>query len=290
MSTRFPAPARTLGGIWPAAGPGGSGAAGRDPAEEVALVAHASRRTLLSVHRHRLSHADLEDCYSQATVELVAQARRGELRYSSRAHLRNTLELRFHSRIIDRRRALSGRSPAQAILDGAMSLGGVGEQEIELADRRADIEQRMLLRHELRSVERLAHGLSPDQRLVLACQIGLQMGAEEFCATFGWTLAKHRKVTQRARVRLRAMLDELAGNEQTPAVEGLDEAARETETRDGVVQGEAAPEVAGAAEHGDAVQGEEGLAGAHLAAAEKTFREKCPVLGSGSGEKTGTHL
>jgi DNA-directed RNA polymerase specialized sigma24 family protein len=197
-------------------------------------VAHASRRTLLSVHRHRLSHADLEDCYSQATVELVAQARRGELRYSSRAHLRNTLELRFASRIVDRRRALSGRSPAQAILDGAMSLGSVGEQEIELVDRRADIEQRTMLRFDLSSVERAAHTLSPDQRLVLACQIGLQMGAEEFCATFGWTLAKHRKVAQRARSRLRRLLDEPA--------------------------------------------------------AEKTFRKRCPVLRSGSGEEVGTHL
>ena len=212
-------------------------------------MAHASRWTLLSVHRHRLSHADLEDCYSQATVELVAQASRGELRYSNRAHLRNTLELRFASRIVDRRRALSGRSPAQTILDSAMSLGGVGEQEIELADRRADIEQRMLLRHELRSVERLAHGLTPEQRLVLACQIGLQMGAEEFCATFGWTLAKHRKVTQRARVRLRAMLNELAGYEQAPPPSRP-------------------PRLA----------------------AEKTFREKCPVFRSGSEEEVGTLL
>ena len=171
-------------------------------------MAHASRRTLLSVHRHRLSYADLEDCYSQATVELVAQARRGELRYSGRAHLRNTLRLRFASRIVDRRRALSGRSPAQAILDGAMSLGGVGEQEVEIADRRADVEQRTMLRFELSSVQRAAHALSPDQRLVLACQIGLQMGAEEFCAAFGWTPAKHRKVAQRARSRLRALLDE----------------------------------------------------------------------------------
>lgn len=197
-------------------------------------MAHASRRTLLSVHRHRLSFADLEDCYSQATVELVAQARRGELRYSSRAHLRNTLELRFHSRIVDRRRALSGRSPAQAMLDGALSLGGAGEREVELVDRSADVEQRMLLRLQLRSVQRAAHALSPDQRLVLACQIGLQMGAEEFCATFGWTPAKHRKVAQRARSRLRRLLEEPG--------------------------------------------------------AEKTFRERCPVLRSGSGEEIGTHL
>ncbi len=93
--------------------------AGRlDPAEEVALVAHAARGLLLSMNRRRLSREDLEDCYSQATVELVAQARGGELRCSAASHLRNTLELRFASRIVDRRRALGGRSPAQATLDG----------------------------------------------------------------------------------------------------------------------------------------------------------------------------
>jgi hypothetical protein len=51
-------------------------------------VAHAARRRLLSVHRAWLRWEDLEDCYSQATVELVAQASRGELRYASRAGLR----------------------------------------------------------------------------------------------------------------------------------------------------------------------------------------------------------
>ena len=41
-----------------------------------------------------------------------------------RAHLRRMLELRFVSRVRDRRRALRGRSPAEAMLDGALSLGG----------------------------------------------------------------------------------------------------------------------------------------------------------------------
>jgi DNA-directed RNA polymerase specialized sigma24 family protein len=286
VSTRFQAPARVPGGIWPGSA---TGELGRDATEEVALVAQAVRSRLLSVHRHRLSFQDLEDCYSQATVELVAQARRGALRYSSRAHLRNTLELRFTSRIVDRRRALSGRSPAQAILDGAMSLGGVGEREIELPDRSADVERRMMLRHDLLSVERAAHGLTPDQRLVLACQIGLQMGAGEFCRTFDWSLEKHRKVAQRARLRLRQLLDESAGGGQAPVVEGLDEAAREEEVRDRRDRAARDEAVRGEAEHGDAARGDEGFAGSQIAQ-EKTFREECPVLRSGSGERTGTHL
>jgi DNA-directed RNA polymerase specialized sigma24 family protein len=157
-------------------------------------VAHAARRPLLSVYRPWLRREDLEDCYSQATLELVAQARRGELRYSGRAHLRSLFELRFHSRVRDRRRALRGRSPAQAMLDGALSHSGADGRAVEVADPRADVERLTLLRHELRALERAAHGLSPDQRLVLACQIGLQMGAGEFCRTFGWSEEKHRKV------------------------------------------------------------------------------------------------
>lgn len=172
-------------------------------------MAQATRGLLLAVYRPWLRWEDLEDCCSQATVELVAQARSGELRYSSRAHLRNLLELRFASRIRDRRRALRGRSPMQASLDGALSLGGAGEQEVELVDARADVERRTMLRFDLWSVERAAaQALSCDQRLVLACQIGLQMSTGEFCRRFGWSQEKHRKVAQRARARLRQLLAE----------------------------------------------------------------------------------
>ena len=184
-------------------------------------MAQSARGMLLSTHRHLLRFEDLEDCYSQATVELVAQARRGGLQFSSRAHLRNTLELRFVSRVRDRRRALGGRSPAEATLDGACSLGGAGEREIEVADVRADVEQRTILRLQLRSLERAAHALSPDQRLVLACQIGLQMSAGEFCRRFGWSQDKHRKVAQRARARLRRLLDEPAPEGAAPGEAAL---------------------------------------------------------------------
>lgn len=45
--------------------------------ETVALVARAKREVLLRVHRRRLRPEDLEDCFSQATLELIAAARRG---------------------------------------------------------------------------------------------------------------------------------------------------------------------------------------------------------------------
>ena len=168
-------------------------------------MAHSARGLLLSVHRAWLRREDLEDCYSQATLELLAQARRGELRYSGRSHLRSLFELRFVSRVRDRRRALRGRSPAQAMLEGVLSHSGADGRAVEVADPRADVERLTLLRHELRTLERAAHGLSSDQRLVLACQIGLQMSAGEFCRTFDWSHEKHRKVAQRARARLRRL-------------------------------------------------------------------------------------
>jgi DNA-directed RNA polymerase specialized sigma24 family protein len=229
-------------------------------------VAHAARRRLLSAHRHLLRFEDLEDCYSQATLELLAQAREGRLRCASRAHMRNTLQLRFASRIADRRRALRGRSPAQAMLDGALSLGAFGEREFAVADPRADVERRMLLRLELRSLERAARALSPDQRLILACQIGLQMSAEEFCRRFGWSREKHRKVAQRARSRLRRLLEEPAESIATPAPESIATPAREQTLQ-------RAPEQT-----------------APQPTRQRGFQDACPVVRGASGEKAGTHL
>jgi hypothetical protein len=137
-------------------------------------VARARRELLLRAHRYRLRREDLEDCYSQATLELVATARKGGP-VLSRQHLGNVLEQRFLSRVHDRRRALAGRSPMQAALEAAMSLGGVGEQELEIVDARAELEKLAVLREELRRVEQVAWELTPDQRLVLACQVGLQL-------------------------------------------------------------------------------------------------------------------
>ncbi len=146
----------------------------RDPAEEVALVAEARRELLLRAHGHRLGREDLEDCYGQATLELIVQARNhGAL--SSRAHTANVLEQRFLSRVFDRRRALTGRSPMQAALHTAISLSGGAEGEIEIVDERADVERLAMLRFELALLERVAPALSSDQRLVLACQVGLQI-------------------------------------------------------------------------------------------------------------------
>jgi DNA-directed RNA polymerase specialized sigma24 family protein len=177
-----------------------------DPAEQVALVARAKHAGLLRAHRHRLRAEDLEDCLSQAVLELLAAARGGQ-RFAGRAHVEHTLEQRFLSRVHDRRRALGGRSPVQAALEGALPLSGPGEHELELADPRADVHALVAHRLQLRCVRELAPRLTDDQRLVLACQVALGMDRAEFCERFGWSFEKYRKVAQRARGRLRGLLE-----------------------------------------------------------------------------------
>ncbi len=204
------------------------GAAGRDarregfapdPAEEVALVARARRDLLLRAHGYRLRREDLEDCYSQAILELVAYARRGDA-FANRRHLENAIEQRFVSRIHDRRRALSGRSPMQAALEGAVALDGIDGEGVQIADR-VDIERLVIARQELRLVSSMAHGLTDEQRLVLGCQVSLQMDSGEFCRIHGWSAEKYRKVAQRARARLRRLVD--LGESDVPALRSSSE-------------------------------------------------------------------
>lgn len=186
-----------------------------DQVEEMALVAQARRELLLRAHRHQLRKEDLEDCYSQATLELLARARTVGT-FSTRAHMANALEQRFVSRINDRRRALCGRSPAQAALDGALPLGGCSEGDIDVADIRAEIDKLVMLRMDLRSLGRVIHSLTPDQRLVLTSRIDSGMDCAQFCSRFGWSKEKYRKVAQRARARLR----ELLASEETARAQG----------------------------------------------------------------------
>ena len=173
-------------------------------------MARSRRELLLASHRRRLGREDLEDCYSQATLELLTRARRGE-GFSDAAHIANALEQKFLSRIHDRRRALNGRSPIQAALAGSLPLaGGASCGGVDVADARADVERLAFLRHDLRSIVRLSHELSGDQRLVLASQLSGE-GCAEFCRKHGWSKDKYRKVAQRARARLlRLHMDESA--------------------------------------------------------------------------------
>ena len=174
-------------------------------------MASARRALLLRAHHFRLRHEDLEDCYGQATLELLRQARDGHS-FANEHHLASVLEQRFLSRINDRRRALGGRSPMQAALEGALPLSASPDQErVQITDARADVERLVLAREDLRRLQALALMLSEDQRLVLSSQIA-QLGSAEFCRRYGWSREKYRKVAQRGRMRLRVLLE----REQTP--------------------------------------------------------------------------
>jgi hypothetical protein len=175
---------------------------GLNAVDEVALVACARRELLLRVHSYRLRREDLEDCYSQATLELVAHARAGGT-FAGRRHIANTLELKLLSRIHDRRRALGGRSPMEAALEDAAALDA-SEAGAEIVDLAADVETRVLVREQLRAIERCARALTDDQRLALSAQ--LVGDGSRICAQRGWSHERYRKLAQRARARLRDLV------------------------------------------------------------------------------------
>jgi DNA-directed RNA polymerase specialized sigma24 family protein len=150
-----------------------------------------------------LRHEDLEDCYSQAALELIVRSRRPHGGLQSTAHIANALEQKFLSRIHDRRRALSGRSAIETALDSARQFGEPSHGGVDVVDVSASTEERVAGRLELRRVRKAAEQLSDDQRLVLACQVALDMSCREFCACSGWSAEKYRKVAQRGRAKLK---------------------------------------------------------------------------------------
>jgi DNA-directed RNA polymerase specialized sigma24 family protein len=178
-----------------------------DVAEEVAVVARAQRGLLLGVHRHRLRREDLEDCYSQACLELVTHARRGG-EFADRRHIANALQLRFLSRVRDRQRAIHGRSSLLCALEQAVPVGGAANEqlEFEITDARASVEAIVLARDELRALWRAAQQLTIDQRRVLASQLADET-CECCCTRLGWTREKYRKLAQRARAHLRREIE-----------------------------------------------------------------------------------
>lgn len=200
MSTRNALERREPGERWPASA--------NDPAEQLALLAAGRRELLLHVHRWRLRREDLEDCYSQATLELIVRVREGR-RFAGQAHMANAIEQRFLSRVDDRRRALSGRSPMQAALETAIRVGDelADGTHVEIIAPEIGTEDFVILRNELRRLRTLAERLSVDQRRALACQLAGVTG-EVACRRYGWSAEKYRKVAQRARTSLRRLMAE----------------------------------------------------------------------------------
>ena len=167
---------------------------------------------MLRLHRHKLRPDDLEDAYSQTTYELLLFVRRGG-RFANRRLLASAIEHRFLSRISDRRRALSGRSPIEALLENAAALDGEEAARMPARDGSCDPERVAMLRHELCEVSEQMRRLTADQRLVLGSQ-ALSINRAEFIAAHAWSGEKYRKVAQRGRARLRV----LTGRDQAAPV------------------------------------------------------------------------
>ncbi|HEY2632297.1 MAG TPA: hypothetical protein VGI26_07965 [Solirubrobacteraceae bacterium] len=175
---------------------------------------------LLALNRGRLRREELEDCYSQATLEMLTRARRGGS-FASQDHIANALEQRFLSRVRDRHRAQNGRSQIETALAHASPLLAFGSSEQTLPDPQADVERTVTARYELRRIAELSHRLTPDQRLVLASRLS-DIPRAEFCQRHGWSVEKYRKVTQRARARLLKLLHEDLSPAETESLTSTD--------------------------------------------------------------------
>jgi DNA-directed RNA polymerase specialized sigma24 family protein len=164
-------------------------------------VSRARWDSLLRVYHRHLPRPDLEDCLQQATLELVVQARRGSIPADTRL-IAGALEHKFKSRIIDRHRAVAGRSPEIAAHAHATPLDALGET----LPGHHDTAQTVIAHDELRRITSRLRDLTPDQRLVLANQTFIHRTPADFCEHHGWSLEKYRKVAQRGRARLDHLL------------------------------------------------------------------------------------
>lgn len=73
------------------------------------MVLRDKRAILIRAYRLWLNRDDLEEIYSQASLEVWQRSIREP--FKSPEHIRRALEQKFQSRIFDRRRAINGRSP-----------------------------------------------------------------------------------------------------------------------------------------------------------------------------------
>lgn len=182
-------------------------APGPDPAERVATVAQVKRELLLAVNRAKLPREELEDCFTQATLELVVRARRSPLRRTCMPPTRLSRSSLRGSPTGCARSAGAARSPRSCAAPHRSTTSTPDNEPLVAVDHAARVEPQALARHDLRALRELAGEPTDGQRLVLACQVSLGMDCAEFCTRYGWSAEKFRKVAQRARAKLRALPD-----------------------------------------------------------------------------------
>jgi len=169
--------------------------------EWIAAVALRKRSGLLRAYRGMLRVEDLEECISQAVLELLLRARSGRP-FASPLHVCHALEQKVRSRVTDRLRAYSGRSPLLAALERAQPL----EPATALAgliDPRPAVEEQVFHRELLERVVETLPALTVGQRAALAAALSGDGPAE------GRSRERERKLCERARRSLRVRV--LAG-------------------------------------------------------------------------------
>lgn len=164
------------------------------PTREDLLAAEAERLRgqLLRAHRHRASPDDLQDILAQSVLEVLLRIRRDPT-LATPAHIANTLQQRFESRLSDHYRAIGGRSPSATALAHAARIDDPQGPPI-LA--RADVEREVLAHEQLREVLHAVLALSPAQRAALLAEA---LGRPRTVST-----ETNKKRLQRARLCLRA--------------------------------------------------------------------------------------
>jgi anti-sigma factor RsiW len=107
----------------------------------------------------------------------------------------------------------------EAALAGALPVDEPDSGAGEIEDRGAEVLQKVARRLDLQRVREVVADLTDDQRLVLGSQVTLDMDCADFCARYGWSAEKYRKVAQRARARLRVLVDSHQSGERCRLLE-----------------------------------------------------------------------
>lgn len=114
---------------------------------------------------------------------------------------------------------MRGRSGIEAAMAQALPVDGTQPGGADLEDRAAAVERQVLARTELKVVREVMADLTRDQQLVLASQVLVDLEPADFCRRYGWSVEKYRKVAQRARGRLRSLVDEYDRGERCTRLE-----------------------------------------------------------------------
>ena len=100
-----------------------------DPVDAIATVAATNWQRLLRIHHHRLSRRRPRGLPRPSRCSSCSPPPARGQRFADAAAILTALDMRFQSRIIDRHRALAGRSPISAALHHARPLDAITDTD-----------------------------------------------------------------------------------------------------------------------------------------------------------------